>query len=434
MKQRPWAAATGAATLTGLLFVVVYNVCNRLTHVRPDVGVWAFQWEQLWPVVPSMIVPYWSIDLLFVLAPFLCTTKEEVRTYRRRIVFVIAGAALGFLLIPLRFAFARPEVDGVFAPWFGALYSFDFPHNLFPSLHIALRTILADHYVRHSRGAGRWLVHGWFSLIGISTLLTWQHHLVDVLGGFWLAGIALHLFRHDSPETLRARNWTMVAIYGIAAIACTQVARLSWPWTFILVWPAFAFGTAAFGYSGHGSIYRKLDGRLTPATKLLFAPLLAGQWLSWWYYRRQSARWSQLTPQVWLGPVLRDAEANAAIAAGVTAVLDTTVEFSRPEPFWKVRYLNLPVLDLTAPSQDQLAEAAAFIARESATGIVIIHCKAGYSRTAGVAAAWLLASGRAQSADDAFAQLAAVRPRIVIRPEIHVALALFARGVNAIKP
>ena len=421
--KRPWAAALGAATLTSLLFVVVYNVCNQLTHLRSDTTVWAFEWERLWPVVPVMIVPYWSIDLLFVLAPFLCRTREELAVHRQRIVFVIIGGALGFLLIPLRFAFARPEVDGVFAPWFAALYTFDFPHNLFPSLHIALRTLLADFYVRHSGGAGRWLVHAWFSLIGVSTLLTWQHHLVDVLGGFWLAGIALHLFRFDAPAPPRARNWTVAVLYGVGAIACAQLARIAWPWTFILVWPAFALGTAAYGYAGHGSIYLKVQGRLTPATKLLFAPLLAGQWISWWYYRRQSARWSQLTPRVWLGPVLRENEAGAAVAAGVTAVLDLTVEFSRPRAFDVVRYLNLPVLDLTAPTQAQLAEANAFIERESADGITFIHCKAGYSRTAGVAASWLLASGRATDPGDAFDQLIEVRPSIVIRPEIHAALA-----------
>lgn len=420
--NRPWAAAAGTAALTALLFVVVYHACNQLTHLRPDTGVWAFPWERSWPLVPTMIVPYWSIDLLFVLAPFLCADRNELTVFRRRIVFVILGGALGFLLIPLRFAFPRPEVDGVLGQGFAALYTFDYPHNLFPSLHIALRTLLASLYVRKSRGAGRWLAHAWFSLIGVSTLLTWQHHVIDVLGGFWLAGIALHLFRCQAPESERARNWTVAGLYAAGAVGCTQLARLAWPWTFLWVWPAFALGTAAYGYAGHGSIYRKVRGRLTWATRVLFGPLLAGQWISWWYYRRQSDRWSRLTPRVWLGPVLREAEARAAVAAGVTAVLDLTVEFSRPEAFAGVRYLNVPVLDLTAPTPGQLQEAVAFIERESREGVVLVHCKAGYSRTAGVAAAWLLASGRAGHANEAFDQLRRVRPRIVIRPEIHRAL------------
>ena len=420
--KRPWAEAAGAAALTSLLFVVAYNVCNQLTHVRPDVGVWAFAWERSWPVVPAMIVPYWSIDLLFVFSPFICANPGEVAVHRRRIVFVILGGALGFLLMPLRFAYPRPEVAGVFAPWFAALYTFDFPHNLFPSLHIALRTLLADLYVRKSPGAWRWLAHGWFSLVGISTLLTWQHHLVDVLGGFWLAAISLQLFRFDADPPPRATNRTVALLYAAGAVGCTQLARLSWPWTFIFVWPAFALGAAAFGYSGHGSIYRKVRGRLTLATKVLFAPLLAGQWISWWYYRRRSSPWSRLTPNVWIGSVLREDEAREAVAAGVSAVLDLTVEFSKPKAFAAVSYLHLPVLDLTAPTRMQLDEAAAFIERESCAGIVFVHCKAGYSRTAAAAAAWLLASGRAPNAATAFGRLREVRPGIVIRPEIHAAL------------
>lgn len=425
--KRPWAAAVGTAALTSLLFVIVYNVCNRLTHARADVGTWVFSWEQLWPVVPAMIVPYWSIDLLFGLSPFLCTTREEVAVHRRRLVFAILGGGLGFLLIPLRFAFPRPHVEGVFAPWFAALYSFDFPHNLFPSLHIALRTLLTDLYVRKSRGIWRWIAHGWFSLVGFSTLLTWQHHIVDVLGGFWLAAIALQIFRFDEAPPARAANRTVALLYALGAIACSQLARLSWPWTFLFVWPAFALGAAAYGYVGHGSIYRKQNGQLTVATKILFGPLLFGQWLSWLYYRRQSPRWSELTPRVWIGAVLREDEAREAVSAGVTAVLDLTVEFSETPSLRALRYHHLPVLDLTAPNPEQLAEAATFIERESANGIVFIHCKAGYSRTAGAAAAWLLHSGRAANASDAFGQLLAARPRMVIRPEIRAAIESFKR-------
>jgi hypothetical protein len=158
--RRPWFAALRSTVITSLLFVVVYNVTNQLTHLRSDTGTWAFEWERLWPVVPWMIVPYWSIDLLFILAPFLSRTHEEIALHHKRIVFVIVGGGLTFLLIPLQFTFPRPQVEGIFAPWFTALYTFDHPHNLFPSLHIALRTLLADFYGRQVHRHGRWLVHG----------------------------------------------------------------------------------------------------------------------------------------------------------------------------------------------------------------------------------------------------------------------------------
>ena len=421
--KRPWLSAAGTVVLTGLLFIVAYNVCNRLTGLRSDVGVWAFSWEQYWPVIPALIVPYWSEDLLFVIAPFLCRTREEVAVHRKRIVFCILAGCIGFLLIPLRFAFARPHVEGVFAPMFAALYSFDLPHNLFPSLHIALRTLLASMFLRIARGPWRWPTHAWFSLIGISTLVTCQHHIVDVLGGFWLGAIALHLYRFDETPAPRASNLPIATGYALLALACSQIARISWPWTFLFVWPAFAFGVGAFGYGGFGAgIYRKRDGRLTWLTKALLGPLLFVQWLSWIYYRGKSACWSEVTPQVWIGALPTPEIARDAIAAGVTAVLDLTVEFSESEPFIATRYLNVTVLDLTAPDSAQLSDAVRFIQQESGRGIVFVHCKAGYSRSAGAVGAWMLSTGLVRSVDDVVMRLESVRPGIIIRPEIRDAL------------
>ena len=423
--KRPWLSAAWTVALTGLLFIVAYNLCNRLTGLRSDVGVWAFSWERYCPVIPALIVPYWSEDLLFVIAPFLCRTREELTVHRKRIIFCILAGCIGFLLIPLRFAFPRPHVEGVFAPMFAALYTFDLPHNLFPSLHIALRTLLASMFLRVARGPWRWLTHVWLSLVAISTLVTWQHHIVDVLGGFWVGFIALHLYRFDETPETRASNRTIAIGYAVLALACSQITRISWPWTFIFVWPAFAFGVGAFGYGGFGAgIYRKRDGRLKWPVKLLLGPLLFIQWLSWIYYRGKSARWSEVTSQVWIGALPTPEIAREAIAAGVTAVLDLTVEFSEAGPFLKTRYHHLPTLDLTAPNCSQLADAVRFIEHESARGIVFVHCKAGYSRSAGAVGAWLLETGRARTVEEVVAQLEAARPGIIIRPEIRDALRL----------
>ena len=430
--KRPWLAATGVLALTSLLFTVVYNICNHVTARRPDVGVWAFGWEQHWPVIPAFIVPYWSIDALFVLAPFLCQTREELAVHRRRITFAILAGGIFFLLIPLRFAFPRPNVDGIFAPWFAALYGFDLPHNLFPSLHITLRTLLTVLYLRKTPGRLRWLVHSWFSVVGFSTLFTWQHHIVDVIGGFWLAATAMQLYGSGEPVAAQPRHPRLVLYYALGAILCTQLARLAWPWTFVLVWPAFALGTAAVGYAGFGAaIYRKEGGQLTAMTKILLAPLLFGQWLSWRYYRGKSPRWSEITPKVWIGSVPTMEDARDAIAGGVRSVVDLTVEFSEVAAFRDLRYHHLPVLDLTAPTPDQLTAAAEIIERESNAGTVYVHCKAGYSRSAAAVGAWLLATRQAATVADVISRLEAARPGIVIRREVREALHEFASMLAA---
>src|SRR5258705_1230537 len=101
-----------------VLFLVVYSGCNWITGQRSQVGAFYFQWERAIPFVPFMILPYMSIDLFFIAAPFLCRTEEELRTFSRRGIAAILIAGLCFLLFPLRFSFPRPHASG----WLRAVF------------------------------------------------------------------------------------------------------------------------------------------------------------------------------------------------------------------------------------------------------------------------------------------------------------------------
>ena len=190
-KARALAASVGLS----VLFLAVYGGCNWITARRGHVGTFYFEWERRIPFVPFMILPYMSIDLFFVGAPFLSRTKRELRIFEARVIFAIIVAGFCFLLFPLRFAFPRPATNG----WLGLIFDWfrgmDAPYNLLPSLHAALMLILADIYLRHTRGIVRAVIVIWFVLIGLSPVLTYQHHLVDIAGGFALAGGSFWLFR-----------------------------------------------------------------------------------------------------------------------------------------------------------------------------------------------------------------------------------------------
>lgn len=423
-------AALTAAGLS-VLFLVVYSGCNVLTSLRSDVGTIAFAWERHTPFVPLMIVPYMSIDLFFVLAPFLSTSDGERQRLAARIVMAILVAGLFFLVFPLRFAFERPVAPGALGALFDWFRAMDLPFNLAPSLHIALRTILAELYHRHTRGALRVAAHVWFFLIGLSTLLVWQHHLVDVVTGFILGGFCLIAFREpdaDAPCS-RVPNPRIALYYAAAAALSLLLGWLLRPWGVLTLWPVLSFGTMAAAYLRLGSaVLEKRDGRLTPGSRLAFAPVLFGQRVSLRYYRRQCRPWDVVAPGVWIGRVLNDSEAADAVSRGITAVLDLTGEFDEARPFIAVRYRNIPVLDLTAPTPGQLQAMAEFIEAESVRGTVYVHCKIGYSRSAAALGAWLLLSGRAQTAGEVIALLRGVRPSIVVRPEVERALAEFAAG------
>jgi len=415
------------------LFVIVYNGCTWITSRRSDVGTWFYDWEFHIPFVPAMIVPYWSIDLLFAGVFFLCPSRQELDALGKRIVAAILIAGACFLAMPLRLGFPRPEVSGFCGTLFDALRSFDQPYNLCPSLHMALRTILAYAYTQHMRGAARGATHIWFSIVGFSTVLTYQHHVVDVAGGFLLAAICFYMFRETDPRHPVTRTPRIGFYYVTGAIATVAVAWIAWPVGGLLLWPAAAMAIMATAYAGAGpGVFRKTAGRLPLSARIVLGPVLFGQWLSLYYYRRQCAAWNAVTPHVWIGRRLNNSEAAEAVRQGVTAVLDLTGEFSEAASFRAIAYCNLPILDLTAPTPEQLAASVEFISSHVAKGVVYIHCKIGYSRSAAVVGAWLLASDHAGDATQAMTMLRSARPSIVIRPEAEQTLR--AEGLHRSSP
>jgi predicted protein tyrosine phosphatase len=408
------------------LFLIVYGACNWITARRSGVGVFYFQWERSIPFVPFMVLPYMSIDLFFVAAPFLCRTDRELLTFCRRITAAILIAGICFLLFPLRFAFPRPHASG----WIGAIFDWfrgmDAPYNLFPSLHAALWLFLVDIYARHLRGIFLAGAMVWFALIALSPVLTYQHHIIDIGAGLVLAGYCFYLFR-DSPSTLPVtKNQRVGLYYSAAAVLFVALAPIFWPFSVLLFWPGLSLAIVAGAYFGYGpGIFRKANGSLARSARFVLGPCLLGQYLSLLYYRRQGRLWDEIIPSVWIGRKLSNREAEGAVRSGVTAVLDLSAESSEAKAFRAIRYRNIPILDLTAPLLEQLWEMGKFIAEHSETGIVYVHCKIGYSRSAAAVAAYLMIHGKVSDAEEAITMIRRARPSIVIRPEIVSALSHF---------
>jgi protein-tyrosine phosphatase/membrane-associated phospholipid phosphatase len=422
-----WKRAVLWLLLLAPLFFGTYGFATWATARRAEVGSVVFGWEHLIPLWPWTIVPYWSIDLLYGFSLLVCATRRELDTHGRRLLTAQAIAVSCFLLFPLRFSVERPAQDGVFGWMFDVLMGFDKPFNQAPSLHITLLVVLWVCFAAHSRGVWKLLVHGWFALIGLSVLTTWQHHFVDLPTGVLAGWLCVWLWPDQGPNPLRQAAWTRDpsrrrlawrylagAVIG-ALLACLGGAAL---W---LAWPALSLAGVALNYAwlGPAGFQKRANGTLSPAARWLFAPYLLAARINaaWWTRRHPHA--DAVVDGVWLGP-LRAWDAWEARQSGLTrtgpavqaSLVDMTAEIGA-NPAGRF-YATFPVLDLTVPDPASCQQAAQTIEQLRLRGPVLVACALGYSRSATAVAAWLLCTGRATSVDDAIAQVHRARPQVVL--------------------
>ena len=430
-EPRPWPRATLWLLGLGLLFFSSYNTANWLASRRGYVPSIVFAWETWIPYWPWTIVPYWSIDLVYAVSLFVCATRRELDTHALRLLTVQLISVAIFIIAPLRCTFERPETGGLYGAMLDALLMFDKPFNQAPALHISLLVILWVCYVKHVYGAWRWLLHVWFTLIGVSVLTTYQHHFFDIPTGLWTGLFCVWLFPGNAASSLQsasltydARRRQLALRYAASAAGVAAIAVVVGGWALWLLWLTGSLLLVALIYAAlDTSAFQKGgDGRMSFASAALLAPYLAGAWLNSRWWTRRAPRAGAITPQLWIGRLPAHAR---DLPAGVDALVDLCAEL--PCVAATRHYLHNPALDLVPLSAAQLTVSAQGIARLLAAGPVLVCCALGYSRSAAAVAAWLIISGEAASAADAIARIRLVRPNVVLSDAQRLALEQVAR-------
>ena len=194
MQSKPWFRIPDAPTLRtvlawclviDLLFFPVYGTINWLTQQREQLLALYLPAELAIPLVPAAIWIYLSMLLLFCL-PIFTLSRERARAEALAAILGLFTAAAIWLLLPTRLGFERVLPAG-YEGVYGMIFALDAPHNLVPSLHIVFSTLAVlacGHQAPKPARIGLWV---WLFLIALSTVLTHQHHLLDVATGFIVA-------------------------------------------------------------------------------------------------------------------------------------------------------------------------------------------------------------------------------------------------------
>lgn len=432
-----WRRGAAWLTLLGPLFFLSYGACNWFTGLRSDVGVVVFGWEKHLPFVPQLMLPYMSIDLFYAASLFLFRDSVRLDRHAQRLLLATLISCAGFLLFPLRFSFDVPHATG-FNGWLQSiLLGFDKPYNQAPSLHISLLIILWVAYDMRLAGLWRIVLHGWFALISLSVVLVYQHHFIDLVTGAIAGGVCLYAL----PEPAHRWRWhaptegmrRIGGRYAIAAGVCLLLALLiasRWSaWGWLLLWPTLSLGLVSAAYYGLGNaVFQRTNGRIGWPASVVLGPYLFGVWLSYRRYLKTLPPLTAVSDNIWLGAYPNETKTWHG-------VLDLTNEFIAPGKGQANTRIFLPVLDLTAPSQQVLVEAVRWLDEQFPRGPTLVHCALGLSRSACVIATWMAWSKRVADTESAFIQLNKLRPGITWTNEhlAQAALALQALGSYADK-
>jgi membrane-associated phospholipid phosphatase len=182
LRQAAMLAAIMATSL-GLYLVV-------LKWRGPDAALSTYTaWDDLFPFRPEWV---WVYLVPYLLGPlqFALVTPATFDWYIRRGLVVVAISLLIFAALPTRTA-PRPPApdlgDGLTARMYRQMIAIDEPPaNAAPSLHVSLTCLLA---LALMRDFPRWwaAAFGGVAVVWLATLLTRQHHLIDVATGALLA-------------------------------------------------------------------------------------------------------------------------------------------------------------------------------------------------------------------------------------------------------
>lgn len=183
-----WKAYLRFLAIFTALFLTVFVGLGMLSaRFRTPMHLY-LPWETAIPCLPWMVWIYFSLYTLFVL-PLLHMTPPQMAALTRQSIVTLLVAGIGFLALPGEVGFPSVSYAGTNGAILGFLddLSRTTGRNLVPSLHVAFSALILLGCCDLLQSPLTWIYRIWLLLMCASTVLTHQHHLLDVAAGLGLA-------------------------------------------------------------------------------------------------------------------------------------------------------------------------------------------------------------------------------------------------------
>ncbi|QWX85120.1 phosphatase PAP2 family protein [Cellulophaga sp. HaHaR_3_176] len=377
------------AALCATVFSLFYNVNAWYASTLDYVPSFIFSFEKYTPFIAWTVIPYMTSGIFFVIVFFLCKTRQELQTLTKRVLFVSVVGGLFFLLFPLKFSFIKPETSTIlFNFFFQFIEKVDSPFNEAPSLHIAFAFIFWSVF-RNLKNAWRYVAAVWLMLLGLSTLTTYQHHLLDVVTGAILGQLSFIVFpAQDNNFKLRSFHLANYYFLGswLVILLSLVVFEFYHASGLILLWPTLVLFLVGYHYQKNSIYFLKNNqGTIPWYKKIVYFPYIGLYWL-FWKFLRKNKKPIELIPKLYVSSRLDYSEFQNFNGNQNTLVYDFSAELEENKAIKQnCLYNAVPLLDIGAFDIIEIKRIVLEITTHYKElpkgGKILIHCTIGVSRS-----------------------------------------------------
>lgn len=398
-----------------LLFSVVYALNNQYALDQMTVRNVMTNWDAYVPFIDWMILPY-SLSLPLFIYTFLQTNSRiALLTLSQHVTLATLLAGWIFYCFPLKFSTALPEINGWWYWAYQWLHLVDRPYNQLPSLHV-IYSLIFGHFLLGKRNhlhprSKRYncLIIAIVLAIIVSTVFTYQHHIMDVFAGILVAYVLIFILRKGAFQPIAFFYFSLACIWNLLALL------LSLPWLFFY----FSITLAYIGYAyacNYAYIHQQNTSLFPFGSGLFLFPYRLIYWLMWQFNDRP---YHTVLPYLSVGRRLRNDEVKTF--SDSTYCIDLSCELKKSTSWNPANYQSFPLLDLhpiTSTQALRFCELITSLKKQDSNAAFYVHCVMGVSRSYAMVACYLVYS-QEQTADKVRDYLITLNPKCVL-PEHYL--------------
>jgi membrane-associated phospholipid phosphatase len=184
-EERVWLAllsGTFAAFFWSVYWAADWYTGTLQSRHRVD-----FAFEAQIPFWPWAILAYLTITPILLLLPFRLRSRVHIAPVFATLCLQVVIAGVIFVVFPVELGYPREVPTGLVAIPFTAAKTVNLHYNAVPSLHVAFALTAAAALTQVGGTLWRSGIWIWSLLIVVSTLVTHQHHILDVATGALLS-------------------------------------------------------------------------------------------------------------------------------------------------------------------------------------------------------------------------------------------------------